>query len=148
AATPETAHYVAGIESAIVHYGSSTGFFGKRMFEGGPGYLSAAVLYENMVIESSGPQCHRPCPVVAVYPKEGTFWSDHPVGIVEREWVTPEHREAAKLYIQYLLGRAQQEKAMEYEFRPASVQVALAAPLDPSHGIDPKEPKTTLEVPP
>jgi Ca-activated chloride channel family protein len=84
---------------------------------------------------------------VAIYPKEGTFWSDHPVGIVERDWVTPEHREAAKIYIQYLLARPQQQKAMEYGFRPASVDVPLAAPLDAAHGIDPKEPKTTLEVP-
>ncbi len=144
---PATARYVAGIESAIVHYGSSTGFFGKRMFEGGPGYLSAAVLYENMVIESYGPQYHLPFPVVAVYPKEGTFWSDHPVGIVEREWVTPEHREAAKIYIDYLLAQPQQEAALRYGFRPAAVEIPLAAPFDAAHGVDPKEPQTTLEVP-
>jgi Ca-activated chloride channel family protein len=47
-----------------------------------------------------------------------------------------------------LLARAQQEKALQYGFRPASLDVPLAAPLDVSHGIDPKEPKTTLEVPP
>src|SRR5262249_11343410 len=86
-------------------------------------------------------------PVVAIYPKEGTFWSDHPVGIVERDWVTPEHREAAKAYIQFLLGRPQQEKAMQYGFRPALVDIPLAAPIDGAHGVDPKEPKTTLEVP-
>lgn len=145
---PKTAGYVAGIESAIVHYGSSTGFFGKRMFEGGPGYLSAAVLYENMVTESYGPQYHLPFPVVAVYPKEGTFWSDHPVGIVEREWVTPEHREAAKIYIDYLLDRPQQEAALRFGFRPAAVEVPPAAPIDTAHGVDPKQPQTTLEVPP
>jgi Ca-activated chloride channel family protein len=38
-------------------------------------------------------------PVVAIYQKEGTFWSDHPAGVVERDWVTPEHREAAKIHI-------------------------------------------------
>lgn len=36
---------------------------------------------------------------------------------------------------------------MQYGFRPAAVDVPLAAPLDASHGMDPKEPKTTLEVP-
>lgn len=36
---------------------------------------------------------------------------------------------------------------MEYGFRPASLDVPLAAPLDSNHGIDSKEPKTTLEVP-
>jgi Ca-activated chloride channel family protein len=117
------------------------------MFSNGPEYLSAAVLYESMVVESYS-QSNLPFPVVAIYPKEGTFWSDHPVGIVERDWVTPEHREAAKVYIQYLLARPQQEKAIQYGFRPGSVDIPLSPPLDAAHGIDPKEPKTTLEVPP
>ena len=145
---PETAELVAGIESAIVHYGSSTGFFGKRLFEGGPGYLSAAVLYENMVIESTSPEYTLPFPVVAIYPKEGTFWSDHPVGIVERDWVAPEHREAARIYIDHLLARPQQERALQYGFRPADVDIPLGPPFDAAHGVDPKKPQTTLEVPP
>lgn len=143
---PQTKQFIAGVEQSVVHYGSSTGFFGRKMFANGPEYLSAAVLYESMVVESYS-QSNLAFPVVAIYPKEGTFWSDHPVGIVEREWVTPEHREAAKIYIQYLLARPQQEKAIQYGFRPAAVDVPLAAPLDTAHGIDPREPKTTLEVP-
>jgi Ca-activated chloride channel family protein len=143
---PSTAEYLAGIESSVVHYGSSTGFFGKRMFEGGPSYLSAAVLYENMVIESTRQKLQFP--VVAIYPKEGTFWSDHPVGIVQRDWVTAEHRAAAQVYIDYLLARPQQEKALQYGFRPADVEIPLGAPFDAAHGVDPKEPQTTLEVPP
>jgi Ca-activated chloride channel family protein len=143
---PHTADFLAGIEKSVVHYGSSTGFFGRQMFSSGPQFLSAAVLYENMVTESYS-QNNLPFPVVAIYPKEGTFWSDHPVGIVERDWVTPEHREAAKIYIQYLLQRPQQEKAITYGFRPGAVDVPLAAPIDEAHGVDPREPKTTLEVP-
>jgi Ca-activated chloride channel family protein len=143
---PHTAEFLAGIEKSVVHYGSSTGFFGRQMFSSGPQYLSAAVLYENMVIESYS-QNNLPFPVVAIYPKEGTFWSDHPIGIVEREWVTPEHRDAAKLYVQFLLQKPQQEKAIGYGFRPGAVDVPLAAPIDEAHGVDPKEPKTTLEVP-
>jgi Ca-activated chloride channel family protein len=143
---PQTRQFVSGVEQSVVHYGSSTGFFGRKMFANGPEYLSAAVLYESMVVESYS-QSNLAFPVVAIYPKEGTFWSDHPVGVVERDWVTPEHREAAKIYIQYLLAHPQQEKAMQYGFRPAAVDVPLAAPLDAAHGMDPKEPKTTLEVP-
>jgi Ca-activated chloride channel family protein len=145
-AKPHTADFLSGIEKSVVHYGSSTGFFGRQMFSTGPQFLSAAVLYENMVIESYS-QSNLPFPVVAVYPKEGTFWSDHPIGIVEREWVTPEHREAARAYIQFLLQRPQQEKAITYGFRPGAVDVPLASPIDEAHGVDPKEPKTTLEVP-
>ncbi len=143
---PRTGEFLSGIENSVVHYGSSTGFFGKKMFANGPQYLSAAVLYESMVVDSYS-EPNISLPVVAIYPKEGTFWSDHPIGVVDREWVTPEHREAAKLYIQYLLDRPQQEHALTYGFRPASVEVAVGSPVDAAHGVDPKEPKTTLEVP-
>jgi len=51
-AKPHTADFLSGIEKSVVHYGSSTGFFGRQMFSTGPQFLSAAVLYENMVIES------------------------------------------------------------------------------------------------
>ena len=145
-ARPHTGEFVEGIEKSVVHYGSSTGFFGRKMFAAGPQYLSAAVLYENMVIESYD-QANLSFPVVAIYPKEGTFWSDHPIGVVQRDWVTQAHRDAAQVYIQYLLQRPQQETAIRYGFRPGSVDVPLAAPVDYAHGVDPKEPKTTLEVP-
>jgi Ca-activated chloride channel family protein len=42
----------------------------------------------------------------------------------------------------------QQARALPHGFRPASVDVPLGAPIDATHGVDPKEPKTTLEVPP
>ena len=146
-AKPEVGRFLAGIEKSVVHYGSSTGFFGRKMFERGPSYLSAAVLYESSVIESYDPQYRLPFPVVAIYPKEGTFWSDHTVGVVDREWVSPEHREAAQAYIRFLLEPGQQARAIPHGFRPASVDVPLGPPIDAAHGVDPKEPQTTLEVP-
>ncbi len=144
---PEVGRYLGDIERSVVHYGSSTGFFGKKMFANGPGYISAAVLYENMVIESYSQREPTAFPVVAIYPKEGTFWSDHPAGIVDREWVTPEHRDAARRYLDFLLARAQQEKARALGFRPALADIPLTAPLDAAHGVNAKEPQTTLEVP-
>jgi Ca-activated chloride channel homolog len=144
---PEVVAFVQGIERAVVHYGSSTGFFAKRMFAGGPGYLSAAVLYENLVIEANSAARPPSFPVVAIYPKEGTFWSDHPTGIVERQWVTPERRQAAQAYLRFLLERPQQEAALRFGFRPAALEVAVGAPIDAAHGADPKEPSTTLETP-
>ena len=145
---PKTKTFVQGIENSVVHYGSSTGFFGRKLFDSGPEYLSAAVLYESMVVESYKQPNSMPFPVVAIYPKEGTFWSDHPVGIVNREWVTPERKAAAQIYIDYLLAKAQQEKALVYGFRPGSTDVAVGNPIDEAHGVDPKQPTTTLEVPP
>jgi Ca-activated chloride channel family protein len=143
---PKVGKFLEDIEKSVVHYGSSTGFFGKKLIANGPQYLSAAVLYENMVIESYAQQL--PDPLVALYPKEGTFWSDHPVGIVLRDWVTDEHKEAAKVYIDYLRQKPQQVKAMKYGFRPGDESIPLDAPLDPAHGIKPDEPKQVLAVPP
>lgn len=146
-ARPEVAEYLRGIEQAVVHYGSSTGFFGRKMFAGGPSYLSAAVLYENMVIESAVHHSDLPFPVVAIYPREGTFWSDHPCGIVKRSYVTEAHREAARMYLDFLLERPQQERALAFGFRPALPEVPLGTPVDAAHGADPDQPQTTLEVP-
>jgi Ca-activated chloride channel family protein len=146
---PETGRFIERIEQSVVYYGRSTGFFAKKMFNGGPRYLSAAVMYENMVIESYDRTKFKPFfDVVAVYPKEGTFMSDHPVGIVQREWVTEQHREAAQKYIDYLMQPAQQEKALKYGFRPGLETVRLAAPIDAEHGVDPAQPQNQLQVPP
>jgi Ca-activated chloride channel family protein len=138
--------YLQELEHSVVHYGSSTGFFGKKMVENGRQYLHAAVLYENMVIESYDKKLRDP--LVAVYPKEGTFWSDHPVGVVQRDWVSDEHKEAAKVYVDYLRAKPQQVKAMKYGFRPADEKIPLDAPLDPAHGVNPDEPKKLMRVPP
>jgi Ca-activated chloride channel family protein len=142
--------FMAEVESSIIHYGKSTGFFAHRMFERGPSYLSAAVMYENLVVEQATKVLSNQVsqiPVVAIYPKEGTFWSNHPYIILNASWVTDEQREAAELFEEFLLDTPQQMKAIEYGFRPADPSISLSSPLDIQHGVDPQQPKTVLEVP-
>jgi Ca-activated chloride channel family protein len=86
-------------------------------------------------------------PVVAIYPKEGTFWSDHPYIILNAPWVTDDQREAAEDFQAFLLDRPQQLRAIELGFRPSDVSIPLAAPLDADHGVDPAQPQTVLEAP-
>jgi Ca-activated chloride channel family protein len=141
---------VGNVESSIIHYGSSTGFFADRMFERGPSYLSAAVLYENLVVAQeskrlSGASTQQP--VVAIYPKEGTFWSNHPYVILDAPWITDELKTAARDFETFLRDKPQQLKAMELGFRPADPAIPLASPLDAQHGVDPAQPQTVLEVP-
>lgn len=52
----KTRKMLKDIEGTVVHYGKSTGFFSDKMLQRGPGYISAALLYENLVIESYGKQ--------------------------------------------------------------------------------------------
>lgn len=143
--------FVAGVESSIIHYGTSTGFFGDRMFERGPSYLSAAVLYENLVVAQETKRLSgqsQQLPVVAIYPKEGTFIANHPYIILNAPWITDEQQAAAEAFQTFLLDKPQQLKALEMGFRPADVSIPFAAPLDAQHGVDVAQPKTRLDVPP
>jgi len=147
---PKVREFMAAVEKSVIHYGTSTGFFGERMFERGPSYLSAAVLYENLVVAQETKRLSgqsSQIPVVAIYPKEGTFWTNNPYVVVNAPWVTEEQREAAGIFETFLLDRPQQLKALEYGFRPADPAIPLNAPLDSQHGIDITQPKTILEIP-
>ncbi len=147
---PATAAFVADVQKSIIHYGTSTGFFAERMFTNGPSYLSAAVMYENLVVAQETKRLNgevQQVPVVAIYPKEGTFWTNHPFVIVNAPWVTDQERQAALVFKQFLLDKPQQLKALQYGFRPADASIPLTAPLDAQHGVDPSEPKTVLEIP-
>lgn len=142
---PKLEPFMAGVEGAIVHYGKSTGFFADKMIERGPGYLSAAVMYENLVIESYARR--PPLPLVAVYPVEGTFWADHPYSVLDADWVDADAREGAAALLAHLRSKAAQERALALGFRPADPALPIGAPIDAAHGVDPKQPQTLLEVP-
>lgn len=141
---------MAQIQSSLIHYGSSTGFFAERMFERGPSYLSAAVLYENLVVAQETKRLagqSSQLSVVAIYPKEGTFTANHPYIVLNASWITDEQREAAELFKTFLLDKPQQLKALELGFRPADVSIPFAAPLDAAHGVDPTQPRNELAAP-
>ena len=117
---PQFLSYLREVEGAVPHpLESSTGLLAKSMIDQGPSQMTAAIVYENLVIEANRRSLKGPL-VVAVYPSEGTFQSEHPVGIVNRSWVTPKHREAAEIYINYLLDRPQQERAKRMDSGPAT----------------------------
>jgi Ca-activated chloride channel family protein len=144
-----TKDFVTTLESSVIHYGDSTGFFAEKMFKNGPSYLSATVMYENLVVQANDGKTypHLPYPVVAIYPKEGTFYSDHPYAILNASWVTPAKKAAALAFRNFLLARDQQKKALQYGFRPADLNVPITAPIDGNHGVDPKKPDTVLQIP-
>jgi Ca-activated chloride channel family protein len=145
-ASPGVAKLMSAVEASVVHYGKSTGFFADKLVERGPGYLSAAVLYENLVIESYAKPSGNPS-LVSLYPIEGTFWADHPFCILDGDWVSAEQREAAGQLLAFLRKRPAQERALAHGFRPADTQISIGAPVDMAHGADPKQPQTLLDVP-
>ncbi len=142
-----TQQLLTSVEETIVHYGKSTGFFADKMVSRGPSYLSAAVLYENLVIEANSKSPPPSPPLVAIYPVEGTFWSDHPYTILDADWVGADERQAAEALLAFLKSKDAQKAALALGFRPADASIAIDAPIDAAHGADSKQPQTVLPVP-
>ena len=146
---PELASMLSTLEGRVIHYGESTDFLADQMFTRGPAYLSAAVLYENMVVQSYDRQRYPTTnpPVVAIYPREGTFWSDHPYAILNAPWVTPEQKAAAETFRTFLLDKPQQAQALQLGFRPADPSAPLGAPIVAANGVDSTQPQTQFDLP-
>ncbi len=139
---------VRKIESLIKHYSQRTTEF-KEYIAQGPDYLDFVALEENdLIFINQGKTAYKPPErLVALYPKEGTFWHEHPLGVPNADWVTQEQRDAAKVFSDYVLSEPVQQAALAAGFRPANPKVALGYPFVTDLGVDPNQPKTVLDVP-
>ena len=114
------------LESKSVYYGKSTGFFGRWAAENGPSAISFFSVYENVVLDNAlKAEMKWGEELVAVYPEEGTLFTDHPFVVLDAPWVEPWHEEVALRYLSFLLGESSQRKAQQYGFRPANPVVPL-----------------------
>jgi Ca-activated chloride channel homolog len=139
---------VRQIENLIRHYSRRTTEF-KEYIAQGPSYLDFVALEENdlIYINQGKTQYQPPERLVALYPKEGTFWHEHPFGIVQADWVSAEQADAARIFTQYVLLVPQQELIMSEGFRPANPDVQLGYPFTPENGVTTEGPPTVLQVP-
>jgi Ca-activated chloride channel homolog len=140
---------VRAIEQLIRHYSTRTTEF-KEYIAQGPEYLDFVALEENdlIFINQGKTQYKPPEKLVALYPKEGTFWHEHPFGIVNADWVTDEQQTAARVFTQYVISAPVQQLVMEQGFRPVNPDVPLSFPFTEENGVAPEGPKTVLDVPP
>lgn len=139
---------VRKIEQLIRHYSSRTTEF-KEYIAQGTDYLDFVALEENdlIYINQGKTSLQPPEKLVALYPKEGTFWHEHPMGIMHADWVTPEQSEAARVFIEYMLTEPMQRIVMDNGFRPANPNVPLGFPFVPENGISVSGPTQVLDVP-
>ncbi len=162
-ANPEVAAEAEAIESSVVHYGDTTLTFLNNWFrtdDRGTSltYVSAAAVEEKSVIDynqgnpdgnlEAGERPRAPnIPLVAIYPEEGTIYSDNPYIVLDAEWVSDEERDAAAAFEAFVKEPVNQEKVLEFGFRPGNPDVAVGAPIDESNNVDPTQPTTLLETP-
>lgn len=145
---PDIQTGVRNIEQLIRHYSIRTTEF-KEYIAQGPNYLDFVALEENdlIYINRGLTQYKPPEKLVALYPEEGTFWHEHPFGVVNADWVTPEQKEGAALFTQYVLADAQQQLIMSEGFRPVNPNVQLGFPFVDENGVTLEGPKTVFDVP-
>jgi Ca-activated chloride channel family protein len=85
--------------------------------------------------------------LVAVYPSNGSMWSDNPVAVLNSSWVSSEKKAAGEAFAAFLQTKAAQETLPKYGFRPLDAGVNLGELFTAKYGVDPKKPTTTLPLP-
>jgi hypothetical protein len=128
---PEYQTYIKNIEKGVTKFETSSGKFMDDMVRFGPSKYDIAVVYENLAIaqldNAKGRWGH-----LRVYYPATTVWSDHPAAIVQADWVTPQQKDAARLWLKHLHSRPVQEQALQAGFRPGDPSIPVKSP-DPSN---------------
>ena len=154
--------FVRGVEAATVHYGDTTLTFLENMLRedlaGRPLVYASAVAVEevSVIAYNRGDPADRGLenptppnvPLVAIYPKEGTLFSDNPAYILDAAWVDETERQAAEAFREFVVGDPEnQRKALDFGFRPGNPSVAISDPISAANGLNPSQPETELQVP-
>jgi len=137
---------VRDIERSIVHYGDTTLFIADQMRQNGPGYASAVAMEEVTLLDFNQNRGSQP-PLVALYPPEGTFYSDNPYIVLDAPWVSGAERAAAGRFQEFLAERIDPERAARFGFRPSDLDQEPVAPISKENGVDPAQPERVLGLP-
>lgn len=133
--------FTRDLERGVPQLEASTGTFMTEMIRFGPSKFDVALVYENLALSQIDAAQGRWGALRIYYPKR-TVWSDHPAAILNGDWVTPEQRAAARLWLAHLGSREVQESARTWGFRPADPSV----PVRTADGSGPFERHTALGV--
>ncbi|MBM4430773.1 MAG: VWA domain-containing protein, partial [Chloroflexi bacterium] len=147
ATAEKTLAYVTVLEKTVRYYGEGELAVIQQVQDKGRAYLDAFVVQEQLVIQFNERGKEK---LVAIYPVEGTMWKDHPLVLLERANTTPEQRQAYRAFCDFLLGRDAQMLVLSKGYRPTDLSISLddpASPIKAANGVDPAQPKTTLQIP-
>lgn len=150
------------VEAAVVHYGDTTLTFLsnlQRADDAGRGltYISAVAVEEKSVWDyNQGNPTGDPAtlgrhpkpkvPLVAVYPREGTLFSDNPYTVLTADWVDDAKRAAAADFLAYLQAPAAQARFSAAAFRDAQGGTGGGL-LTREQGLLADQPAITLDPP-
>ncbi len=121
---PDYQEFVKGVERGVSKFESSTGTFMTDMVRFGPSKYDIAVVYEALAIGQLDNAQGRWGSLRVYYPAT-TIWSDHPMAVLQTDWVSAAQRAAGREFVTFLRARPQQERALVYGYRPADTSVPI-----------------------
>jgi Ca-activated chloride channel family protein len=149
-----TLDYVQAVEATIRFYGEGEEVLVERLAAEGRNFLDAFVAQERVVVDWN--RQHPDRPLVAIYPAEGTLWTDHPLALLElgarphELAVTDNQRLTFRAFADFLLDHDTQQQFLAAGYRPADLTIQLdsaGSPFAETGAVDWRQPQTTLQVP-
>jgi Ca-activated chloride channel homolog len=145
---PKIRRFVADVERAVVHYGDTTLTYLsnlQRADDAGTalGYVSAVAVEEKSVIDynsgnptgnlaTAGDHPEPEVPLAAIYPKEGTLFSDNPWVVLDAPWASDEKQAGARDFLAFLRTDEAQERFTDAGFRTFEGKAGTVIRDDPN----------------
>jgi Ca-activated chloride channel homolog len=153
ATAQSTLDYVRAVESTVRFYGEGEQVIVERLAQEGRDFLDAFVGQEQVVIDWNKNRSGEP--LVAIYPAEGTLWTDHPLALLElgsegEQPVTENQRLTYQALASFLTAPEVQKQLLDAGYRPADLGMSLDTEGSPFAGtsyVDWRQPQTTLQMP-
>ena len=157
----KTVDYVRGVEGAVVHYGDTTLTFLANLQKAddvgqGLTYVSAVTVEEKSVWDYNqgnptgdpatlGAHAKPRIPLVSIYPKEGTLFSDNPFVTLKADWVDAPKQAVAADFLAFVRGAGPQGRFADAAFR--SFDGTAGPRITQADGMLPAEPRAVLTPP-
>lgn len=155
ATRPDVLEYVKAVEGTVRFYGENEDRVVERLEQEGRNFLDLFVAQERVVIDWN--RRHRGERLIAIYPAEGTLWTDHPLALLElgqleeELTVTANQRRTFQAFAEFLTAEPAQRHLLAAGYRPADLTIPLESEGSPFAGtdaVDWRQPQTTLQMPP
>lgn len=103
---------------------ASSGTFMQNLIRQGPSLYDVVINYEALAIEEIPRAIGRWEPLRVFYP-DVNLWSDHPLCLMNGDWMTPEQKKAAEMLADYLMSPPVQTQALSKGYRPGNLDVPV-----------------------
>jgi ABC-type Fe3+ transport system substrate-binding protein len=111
-------------ERGVTGLSNSTGNLMREMVLKGPSAYDAVVVYESVAIDYLKNAEGRWGELRVVYP-ERNAWNENPYYVLDVPWSSPEQREAAGRFLDFLLTEPVQKQSLVHGFRPGNPAVPV-----------------------